>query len=115
VLLKMFAILDRKVAAYRTPFFMHHRGQAVRAFTDLANDMQTDVGRHPADFVLVELALFDDATGKIADTGALEVVTALELVREENVALPLGVPPRRMVPPSVRDRFSNGTGDGGQE
>lgn len=63
MMLLAFAFLDTKVGAYTAPFFMPHRGQAIRAASELAGDRQTTIGRHPADFSLVELGTFDDATG----------------------------------------------------
>lgn len=58
-----FSLFDTKTGVYGTPFFMLHVGQAVRAVQDLGNDMNTTIGRHPADYSLVILGEFDDATG----------------------------------------------------
>lgn len=63
MMLKAFALLDMKTGAFATPFFMHHVGLAVRAVTDLAQDLNTTVGRHPGDFALVEIGSFDDNSG----------------------------------------------------
>lgn len=65
MMLKIFALYDIKSGAYGTPFFMHHVGEAVRACTDLGQDQSTTIGRHPADFALHELGVFDTATGVI--------------------------------------------------
>lgn len=58
-----FSLLDIKTGAYSTPFFFPHPGQAIRAVIDLARDMDTTVGRHPADYDLRQVGVFDDATG----------------------------------------------------
>lgn len=63
MILKAFALLDTKTGAFGTPFFMHHVAQAVRACIDLGGNLDTTVGRHPADYALVELGTFDDQTG----------------------------------------------------
>lgn len=63
MLLKVFALYDVKSGAYGTPFFLHHVGEAVRACIDLGGDLNTIVGRHPADFALHELGSFDTETG----------------------------------------------------
>lgn len=66
MLMKIFALYDLKSGAHGTPFFMHHVGEAVRACIDLGSDLNTTVGRHPADFALHELGTFDTDTGLLA-------------------------------------------------
>jgi len=67
VILKAFSIQDVKGEVFHTPFFFAAVGQAVRAFKDLANDANTIIGRHPGDYKLVEVGVFDDATGVLLD------------------------------------------------
>lgn len=57
--LKVFAILDTKSNTFSNPFFMKATGEAIRAFSDLANDPQSTVYRHPDDFRLFYIADFD--------------------------------------------------------
>ena len=64
--LRIFAIYDIKAEMYNSPFFFVSRGQAIRAFKDLANDAQSMIGKHPGDFKLVEIGLFDDNSGAIS-------------------------------------------------
>lgn len=64
MILKAFSLLDQKVGTFSPPFFMAHVGQAIRAVTDLGQDLNTTVGRHPADFALCEVGTFDDQTGQ---------------------------------------------------
>jgi hypothetical protein len=61
---KAFSLLDIKAGFYSPLFFMQHAAQAVRAAAELGSDPQTTVGRHPADYQLVELGTFDDQTGQ---------------------------------------------------
>lgn len=61
--LMMFALLDTKVGNYGTPFFMNHPAAVIRALTDLAQDASTTIGRHPADYQLHQLGLWDDDNG----------------------------------------------------
>jgi hypothetical protein len=63
MILRSFSLLDIKAGFYSPPFFMSHAAQATRAVAELASDNRNQVGRHPADFQLVELGTFDDATG----------------------------------------------------
>lgn len=65
MILRIFALYDLKSGSHGTPFFMHHVGEAVRACIDLGQNMDTTVGRHPADFALHELGQFDTDTGLV--------------------------------------------------
>lgn len=60
MLTKVFVVFDSATKAYMTPFFMHSRGQAIRAFTDTVNDPATIFARHAADFTLFELGTYED-------------------------------------------------------
>lgn len=60
---KAFCLYDNKTAHYHPPFFMHHLGAAVRACCELGTDLNTQVGRYPHDFVLVEIGEYDDQAG----------------------------------------------------
>lgn len=63
--LRVFALFDVKSDSYGTPFFTGTVGQALRSFQDLVKDTNTVPGRHPEDFKLCELGVFDDQTGQI--------------------------------------------------
>lgn len=63
MILKVFSVYDVKAEAYLQPFFMTSKGQAVRGFTDLLNDGQSQFSKHPGDFTLFELGSFDDSNG----------------------------------------------------
>lgn len=65
MILKMFSILDIKSDTFNTPFFFKAVGEAVRAFSDLANDANTTVGKHPEDYKLIQIGVFDDNTGVV--------------------------------------------------
>lgn len=60
-----FSVYDSKVQLYAQPFFMRSRGEALRGFTDVANDSSTSICRHPQDFALMELGEYDESTGKL--------------------------------------------------
>lgn len=65
MILLAYSLLDTKTGHYSTPFFFNHRGHALRAAAELAGDMKTTVARHPADFTLCEVGIFDDQTGQL--------------------------------------------------
>lgn len=80
----IYVIYDSKAGLYNTPFFMLNDAVALRSFTDLAQDKSTDVGRHPEDFTLYKIGLYDDVSADIklskpAETmcRAIEVVSNL--------------------------------------
>lgn len=63
MVLKVFSIWDIKAELFSSPFFMGTRGEAVRAFKDLANDSQSSISRHPEDYRLMCLGEFDNEKG----------------------------------------------------
>ncbi|WNK14367.1 MAG: nonstructural protein [Microvirus sp.] len=87
--LKMFAVFDNKADLYLTPFFMPANGQAVRAFSDLANDVATIVGRHPDDYKLVFVGELDDATAEFYPAGLVSLGFGSDFVKKSNI-VPLG-------------------------
>ena len=58
--LLVFAVLDVKAEMYSIPFFKKSKAEAIRDFSDVANDRNTTVGRHPGDFKLVLLGTWSD-------------------------------------------------------
>lgn len=64
MLLRVYSIYDSKVEVYAQPFFMHTKGQAIRAFTDAIADSSSQYAKHPADYTLFELSEYDDSLGK---------------------------------------------------
>lgn len=65
-----YCIYDSKAHAYLKPFFMPNDAMAVRAFTQIANDPQSDICRSPADFTLFKVGVWDDESGGFAETAA---------------------------------------------
>ncbi len=56
----VYSIFDEKGKSYSRPFFMHHHGEALRAFQDLVMDQQSMISRHPEDYKLYVLGMFSD-------------------------------------------------------
>lgn len=59
-----FALYDSKLQAFCSPFQMRTKGEAVRALTELVNDSNTTVSKHPEDFALMELGFYDESNGQ---------------------------------------------------
>lgn len=66
--LNAYTVFDNKALTYSPPFFVNTDGAAVRMFADLANDMGTQVGRHPGDFSLFCVGIFSDANASLEAT-----------------------------------------------
>lgn len=64
--MKVYSIKDVKVEAFMSPFFMPTDGAALRAFADEANSADSNLRKHPEDYVLYGLGDWDDQTGKLS-------------------------------------------------
>lgn len=82
--LNAYCIYDRKALVYHAPFFAVADGAAARSFSDLANDANTTVGRHPADYILYRVGTFDDAIGNLLPETAVHIADAATLVARPN-------------------------------
>lgn len=65
MILKMFAVFDQKALAFMPPFSTPRTEQAVRSFTECANDAGHAFSRSPGDYTLYELGTFNDETAII--------------------------------------------------
>ena len=66
MIIKIFSINDVKAASFGQPFFAMNKGIAVRMFSDLVNDKNSMVSKHPDDFKLYMLGEFDDNSGGLS-------------------------------------------------
>lgn len=59
------AVFDSAVQAYSQPFFVRSTGEAVRSFSDEVNrpDQANALYQHPDDYILWQLATFNDDEG----------------------------------------------------
>ena len=78
--LNVYTIFDTASGVYARPFFMQADGQATRAFKDIATDADHEIGKHPEDYSLHRIGIFDDNNGKIIPEEKECLATALELV-----------------------------------
>lgn len=62
-MLKVYSIKDVKVDAFMTPFFIPTDGAALRAFADEAKNPDGNLFKHPEDYVLYALGVWDDQLG----------------------------------------------------
>jgi len=60
---QVFAVYDSKAKYFRNPFIMRTKGEAIRAFTDIANDDASEISKHAEDFTLFHLGTFNEEKG----------------------------------------------------
>lgn len=82
----MYSIFDVKADVYNVPFFAPTNGVAIRQFSDLANDAQSSIARHPEDFKLCCVGEFDDGNATIVPVFPVESLGfATEYIQKSNV------------------------------
>lgn len=80
--MNVYSIFDRKSLIYNTPWFQPTHGAATRILEDLVNDLSTNVGRHPNDYVLYCIGSYDDQKGLLIPIAPLvHVMDAIALVK----------------------------------
>lgn len=77
---QFYSIFDTASGLYLRPFLAQSDGQAKRSFSDIAVDADHEVGRHPEDYSMIRLGIFDDNNGKIVDEQNETLITGLEAV-----------------------------------
>lgn len=89
MILKVYSVFDSKVQSFMQPFYCQSKGQALRGFTEVANDKQHTIGKYPEDCTLFELGEFDDATGHFSlfDT-PMSIGLAIEYINAEQLVKP---------------------------
>lgn len=59
------SIRDSKAEAWLTPMFFQSNAQALRSFSDAANDKNLPIGLHPEDYTLFQLGTWDERKGEM--------------------------------------------------
>lgn len=62
--LEIVAIFDQALGAFTRPAFVPSLGVAVRGFQDEVNRADGEMMRHPNDYSLHHLGVYDDTTGQ---------------------------------------------------
>lgn len=85
---KVFAVRDGKAEAFLQPFYSINAGSATRAFDDTINATDgNQLAKHPADYVLYELASFDDNSGEFTNCVPAKLLgSGVDFVRKEVVS-----------------------------
>ena len=64
--MQIMCVRDIKVGAYGTPFYCPTLGAGERSFNDAINNpnKDSDISKHPTDFELYHLGIYDDESGE---------------------------------------------------
>ena len=62
---QFYAVYDKAIAAYMRPFVAQSDGQAVRLFKDETENNESPFFKHPEDYALFRLGVWNDQDGKI--------------------------------------------------
>ena len=89
--LNMYSIFDTATGAYMRPFFLQSDGQALRMFSDLVNDKEHEVGKHPEDYSLVRFGVWDDQNCNVSQEAVETLSTANEMVARSRNSVRVGV------------------------
>lgn len=63
---KIYSVRDVKANAYLTPVFFVNDGQAIRAFSDAVLNNNSGFSKHPEDYSLFKIGVYDDASGNVS-------------------------------------------------
>lgn len=103
--LKAYAVHDGKGKYFGLPFFMQNAGMATRAFSDLVNDPQSSVNRHPEDYVLYEIGIYDDQSAIMESKSPLELIaTANQFKKQPEILNNWRIPPKETVETSTNHK-----------
>jgi len=78
--LNIYSIFDTASGLYSRPFFTPSDAEAIRSFTDISMDAEHPIGKHPEDYTLYRIGLFDDTTGLLTNEENEALCTALERI-----------------------------------
>lgn len=79
-MLKIFCVRDNAVEAYMRPFYQVTRAAAIRDFTEACSQGDSPFAKHPSDYTLFEIGVFDETTGILEGGEPSRVIGALECV-----------------------------------
>lgn len=89
MILKVFAARDMKAEAFLQPYYSPNVGSAVRAFGDACNEANSPFNKHPNDYVLYEIATYDDNTAEFASLTPIKMLgCAADFIQEKKQGVP---------------------------
>lgn len=83
MILKIFSVYDSATKVYNTPFFMLTNAEAIRAFSTMAMDTQSNICKHSHDFHLFFLGTYDNVTGYVNQDEHIKDLGCADLFKTE--------------------------------
>lgn len=80
MLLSLYAVYDSASKVYDRPWCARSDGEALRAFGDIANDVNHPIGKHPEHYKLFKIGSFDDNSGIVDSDVPVHMMNAHEAV-----------------------------------
>lgn len=88
--IKLYSVFDSKVSAFMKPIFFQTHGEALRAFSELCNDPQSQVCKYAEDFAMFYHGTFDPSSGELwCEAAPQHLAHAVEYKRAPTGGLPL--------------------------
>lgn len=72
-------IKDTAVEAFGPTFEVRATGEAMRMFKDEVNNEQSRINKHPQDFELYKVGMFDDQTGELTGMTPERIARAIDI------------------------------------
>lgn len=81
--LYLVALHDTRAEEFSPPMCTHTLGTAERLLTDIANNPESPVHKHPEDYQLLHVGYFDTATGEVEATHPRMICTASQVTAQK--------------------------------
>lgn len=72
-------IKDNAIEAFGPTFEVRAQGEALRMFKDECENPESRINRHPEDFELFKVAMFDDQTGEMQGMKPERIARAIDI------------------------------------
>ena len=67
-----------RLRLFSQPFFANQDGQATRQFNDLVNNSDHPFGKHPTDYTLFLIGIYDDETAELESMSKISLGNGVE-------------------------------------
>ena len=78
----LYAVYDRASGIYDGPLRGAADGLVVRQFCDMCIGTETDISKHPEDFTLFKLGMFNDGTGEFETQPPEKLINGAEAIAQ---------------------------------
>jgi accessory colonization factor AcfC len=63
----VYCVWDNAAKVFKEPFYKGRDEEAIRDFTDAVNDERTILNKHPMDYNLYKIGVYEDNSGKLSN------------------------------------------------